>query len=363
MTILYVLAALLMLGIMVTVHEAGHFFAARLTGIPVKQFAIGFGPKILQWKNKKHETEFSLRLIPAGGFCAFYGEDDTEGKEAKDPRALQNYNVWKRMLTIIMGPVMNFVLAFVVCVVFVAVSGVTNVTYGDRATISGVTAGGAADLAGFEPGDIFVSVNGEDARGVSEDGQKYLLSELLDRYSADGAPLTVVVERAGEQKSLSVTPVVDENGKAWLNITISPEVLSLETIHLSAGDTIATSWNQCVAEGSAILTALKNLVFKGEGADQMGGPVAIVQMITEETQAYGLSAYISLLIFISVNLGLVNLLPIPGLDGSRVVFLLIEAVRGKPVPQKIEAYIHMAGFFLLIGLFLVLTWNDIAKLF
>ena len=111
MSVLMILAAILMLGVMVMVHECGHFFAARLTGIPVKEFAIGFGPKLFSWKSKKHETRFFWRLIPAGGYCMFYGEDDAEGKEREDPRSINRYAVWKRLLTILMGPVMNFVLA------------------------------------------------------------------------------------------------------------------------------------------------------------------------------------------------------------------------------------------------------------
>lgn len=361
MTILYVLAALLMLGVMVTVHEAGHFFAARLTGIPVREFAIGFGPKLLTWKSKKHETQFSLRLIPAGGFCGFYGEDDVEGKAVHDPRALQNYSVWKRMLTIVMGPIMNFVLAFLVCFAFYQASGVTYAEYG-RAQIAEITQGGAAEEAGFEKGDFIETVNGQNAAGLAQSGADYRVQELINAYQTGDEPLAVVVTLGTDTKTLYVTPRADQTGRMLIGISILPEVFA-HTEHLTVFGTLGAAWSECVAQGGAILSSLKNLIFKGEGADQMSGPVGVISIITEETQKYGLSAYLSLLVFISVNLGLVNLLPIPGLDGSRVVFLLIEAIRGKPVPQKVEAYIHMAGFFLLIGLFLVLTWQDLSRLF
>ena len=160
MTTLYVLAAILMLGIMVTVHEAGHFFAARLTGIPVKEFAIGFGPKLLSWKSKKYETQFFLRLIPAGGYCMFYGEDDTQGKEVNDPRAIGHYAVWKRFITVFMGPAMNFLLALVVAsALFMAVGEDIGGDYG-YAVVQSVGENTPASQAGLRKGDVLLSVTG-----------------------------------------------------------------------------------------------------------------------------------------------------------------------------------------------------------
>ena len=359
MTFLYVLAALLMLGIMVMVHEAGHFFAARLTGIPVKEFAIGFGPKLISWKSKKHETDISLRLIPAGGFCAFYGEDDVEGKEIKDPRALQNFGVWKRMLTIIMGPAMNLIMAFVVCMVFYACTGVTSVTYGERAQIVEITADSPAETAGLQVGDIIETINGEDASGVNEQGQTVHVGEIIDAWQEGDAPLEIVVLRNEEKVTLSVTP----NAEGKIGISMIPEELERKTVYLSIGQLFEASFDECTYLGGLIFSSLRDLVFGKAGVDQLSGPVGVVQTVAQQTQEYGITAYISLLIFISVNLGIVNLLPVPGLDGSRVIFLLIEAVCRKPVPQKIEAYIHLAGFFLLILLFIVLTWQDIGRIF
>ena len=122
-TVLYVLIAILLLGILVTVHEWGHFIAARITGIDVMEFSVGFGPKLCGWKSKKHDTQFSIRLIPMGGYCAFYGEDDAEGKAAADPRSYSRQSVWKRMFSVLMGPGMNFVLAFVVLVLYFWIGG------------------------------------------------------------------------------------------------------------------------------------------------------------------------------------------------------------------------------------------------
>lgn len=362
MTVLFVLAALLMLGIMVLVHECGHFFAARLTGIPVRAFGIGFGPEIAHWKGKKHETAFSLRLIPAGGYCAFYGEDQPDDEKRKDPRALNNYPVWKRLLTIVMGPVMNFVLALVVAVCFYAVAGEqTDVIYG-RVRIESVNAGSPAQVAGLAPGDLIESVNGQETYGLNESGQQKALAAIA-AYQEGDAPLEMTVTRGDEKVTLSLTPAYNaEEGRMMIGVTTTTEYTPVMR-PCTLGRAVQLGTCYCVEAGSAILVALKKLVTTGEGAADTGGPVRIIQVITEETRAYGWEAYISLLVMISVNLGLVNLLPIPGLDGSRAVFLIIEGIFRKPVPQKVEAYIHLAGYAVLMVLFLILTYRDIVRLF
>ena len=362
MTLLYILAALLMLGVMVTVHEAGHFFAARLCRIPVREFAIGFGPKLLNWGSKKHETKFSLRLIPAGGFCSFYGEDDPSADKA-DPRALNNHAVWKRMLTILMGPVMNIVLALVVAFGFYALGGLSTGEYG-RAQVTAVTEGSAAEAAGFQVGDYIETISGQDARGLTDDQSNYKVSQLISAYKEGDAPLTVTVTRDGEETELTVTPLYDESqGRYMVGISMSMEIVNQQPYYPGFLNSVKMAFNLCLEEGTAILDSFRQL-FSGEvGLDQASGPVGVITLVAEQTKEYGLEGYLSLLIFISVNLGLVNLLPIPGLDGSRLVFLLIEGIRRKPVPQKIEAYIHLAGFALLMILFLFLTVQDVGKLF
>ena len=370
MTVLYVLAAILMLGIMVTVHEAGHFWAARMTGIPVKEFAIGFGPKILQWKRKKHDTQFFLRLIPAGGYCMFYGEDDTEGKEVNDPRAIGNFAVWRRIVTVAAGPVMNFMLALLVAVCMFAWMGEdTQGVYGYTVVQSVAPASPAAE-AGMQTGDVLVSVNGQDAKGLAEDGQTYQISRLIDSYQAGGEPLQIGLERNGQSLTVQAVPRWDEKEQRYLvGITL--------LVQYTPGFTPVAPWravalgaDYCVRAGGAILGGLRDMITTGKGLEESSGPVGIIQMIAEETksaaqtsQASALLTYGQLLVLISVNLGLFNLIPIPGLDGSRIVFLLIEGVRRKPVPQKVEAYVHMAGYFLLFGLMIFMTFKDVLRIF
>ena len=371
MNILYILAAIVMLGIMVTIHEAGHFFAARLTGIPVKEFAIGFGPQIFKWKSKKHETQFFLRAIPAGGYCMFYGEDDAKGDEAKtDPRAIGNYAVWRRVVTVFMGPAMNFVLALIVAAgLFGLVGEDTQGRYADYPLVVSVDSEGAAAEAGILPGDRLTAVNGQDALGVTGDGTALLLSSLIDSEAASG-PIALGVRRGDEALTVTLTPNYDAALNRYLiGVTLSPGyVPGYTAVSLPRAFQLAAGY--CVTAGGAILRSLKDLITTGAGLDQTSGPVGIVTMIAEETQRSAaaswkdaLITYGELLVLISVNLGLFNLLPIPGLDGSRILFLLVEGVRRKPVPQKVEAYVHLTGYVLLFGLLIVMTYKDILRIF
>ncbi|MBQ9264475.1 MAG: site-2 protease family protein [Clostridia bacterium] len=371
MTFLYILAAILMLGIMVTVHESGHFFAARMTGIPVKEFAIGFGPKIFSWKGKKHDTQFFLRLIPAGGYCMFYGEDDTEGTEAKnDPRAMGNYAVWRRIFTVLMGPMMNFLLALIVAMcIFGAVGEDTNGVYG-YTVVQSVAPGSPAEEAGLQPQDVLLSINGEDAKGLSDDGNAYKISQLIDQYQAEGDMLAIGVQRGSENLILRAAPRYDETEKRFLlGITLLVQYTPGYTpVALPRAAQLAADY--CVRAGGAILTSLRDLVTTGKGFEESSGPVGIIQLIAEETQTAAQTSraeawltYAQLLVLISVNLGLFNLIPIPGLDGSRIIFLIIEGIRRKPVPQKVEAYVHTAGYLLLFSFMIVMTLKDVLKIF
>ena len=365
MSIVYIILALLMLMIMVTVHEWGHFIGARMTGIPVREFSIGFGPKLVQWRSRKHETVFSLRLIPAGGYCAFYGEDDPDEKADEDPRAMRGYAVWKRLLTVFMGPFMNFVLAFIVALGFVWFGGIAQNEYdleGYR-VISQVNAGGAADLAGFKVGDVMKSVNGTDAAGLTADGQDARIRELINQYGADGRELEITVMRGEQDITLTVTPQADKTGRMLIGIVLETPLLRTETLHPGFLQAVSLSAQLCVRYGSLVLESI-GMIIKGQaGIQDMSGPVGVISYVAEETRVNGKEAYLSLLIFISVNLGLFNLMPIPGLDGAQIILLLIEGVRRRPLSRKVEAYIKLTGFALLMLLFLVLTFKDVSGIF
>ena len=354
---LYILVAILLLGILVTVHEFGHFIAARMVGIEVMEFAIGFGPKLFGWKGKKG-TDFSLRLIPMGGYCAFYGEDDAQGKHIDDPRSYSRQNVWKRMFTVLMGPVMNFILAFVVVVAFYFIGGIAEVT-GYEPYIAEVAGTGPAYNAGIRDGDIIETINGVNML----DGTTDTLLNAIAAYQQGDAPLQMVVRRGESTFETDMTPFWDEELQRFrVGVTISARALTAVR-RCSFGEAVTEGWSWCVYASGMIVTALKNLVTTGEGLDQTAGPVGVVTMVSQEVREDGFEAFINLLVVISINLGIMNLLPIPGLDGSRILFNIVEVVRRKPIPAEKEAMIHLAGYALLIGLMIFFTFKDVARLF
>lgn len=351
MTILYVLLAIVLLGVLITVHEFGHFAASRLCGIPVKEFSIGFGPKLLQWKSRKHETAFTLRPIPLGGYCMFYGDtdDDPDGSRKDDPRNYNRAPVWKRMISVFCGPAMNFVLAFVLAVALMALYGAVA----DTAFVAEVTPGQPAETAGLRPGDQFLTVRGQDMTGrpVAD------VSEAIGNVSS-GRAVDMTVLRDGEEVSLTIVPTYDEaQGRYMIGITIQQGYADLPGAQI-----LPAAANLCAEASTALISALGKMFTTGEGFDQTSGPVGVVQLVAEQTRRGGFEIFLYLAVLISINLGVVNLLPIPGLDGSRLVFMAIEAVRRKPVEQKVEAAVHLAGYALLLGLMLFFTFRDVLNL-
>ena len=213
-------------------------------------------------------------------------------------------------------------------------------------------------------------MNGQDALGVTDDGQTLRLSALLNQYGETGEPLTLTVRRGEEAFDVQLTPRFDDSLNRYLiGVTLNSGYVPGYTA-VSLPRAIQKGAAYCVTAGGAILRSLRDLITTGAGLDQTSGPVGIVTMIAEETQRSAeaswrdaLITYGELLVLISVNLGLFNLLPIPGLDGSRILFLIVEGIRRKPVPQKIEAYVHLTGYVLLFGLLIVMTYKDIVKIF
>lgn len=369
----YILVGILLLGILVAVHEFGHFMAARLTGIEVMEYAIGMGPKIVGWTGKRG-TKFSLRWIPFGGFCAFYGEDDVEGKAKDDPRAYSKQPAWKRMITVAMGPVMNFVLALVVAVIFCWTCGVMTA----YPAIGAVEEGGPAHLAGIMPGDYVLTLNGEavsvyaeDVMGADASGRMKVFRNTIAQ-AAPGETLTMTllrVEGEGEdattrEVTVTVEPFWDEAmGQARIGISYGALPMDFTRTRLSFVDGVTHGWRICVESGAAVFNVLGRLFTDRTVQQGLTGPVGVIDQTRQIVEVGGVPSFLSLLVLISVNLGLMNLLPIPGLDGARFLFHTIEAVRGKPIKQEVEATIHLVGTALLLLLILLMTGRDIFRLF
>ncbi len=344
--ILYIFLALVMLGIIVMAHEFGHFLVGRLCGIGVLEFNIGFGPKLLSWKRKG--TQFALRAIPLGGSCMFEGEDE----QNSNPHAMNNQPVWKRFLTVLAGPAMNFVLAFAVCVVML------DAYYYAEAipVISQVMEDMPAVEAGLQAGDRILSVNGTEIANGAPGVQA--VSEII-RGAGAGATIEMVVLRHGEQVALTMRPtaVTDaETGETRPQVGI---VFDARTYTFP--EALRTGGSYMVEVAGTMLDSLRRLLFHGEGLEDTAGTVGIIAVVSTHIQE-GMSTVLWLMFIISLNLGIINLLPFPALDGGRLLFLVVEAVRRKPIPPEKEGMVHAVGLFLLIGLFLVLTYRDIARI-
>jgi regulator of sigma E protease len=316
MTILYIVVAVLVLSLLVLAHEAGHFWAARLTHMPVKSFNIGFGKKL--WSREKNGVLYAVRIIPFGGYCAFADNDD-EG-------AITNYYrvpVWKRLVMTFSGSLMNFLLAFVVMVVFCMAGGLQAPV----PSIAEVTQDSPAARAGLQVGDKFISINNT---AIGDDYEK-LLSIIAN---SGGKELYTIVERNGEFVSLMITPMLNEREQRYV-IGVTPNG---KPYPMAFGQSLSYSFDTMVDVVKSLLQFLGGL-FRGQGTNDIASPIGIVDAMTQQAQQYGLQSFITIGIFISVNLGLFNLLPIPGLDGSKVIFLVIEGIRRKPIKPEREGLI------------------------
>ena len=340
---LYIILSLLVLCVIIIVHEFGHYLVGRLCGIGILEFSVGFGPKLFGWTRKG--IDYSVRALPLGGYCKFLGEDS----ENSAPNAMNNASVWKRIATVAAGPAMNFVLAYISAVVMLCLFAFGTTT----AMISEVYDNTPAAEAGLMAGDVIVAANGteisNDNTGVSE------VRQLIT--SADGA-VTLTVDRGGEEISFDLTPalVTDETtGETKKQIGI---VFDTQWETYSFLEAIPGAGRYMIEYTKELLDFLRKLIFKFEGAENVSGVVGTVAVMSDTMKSDPLLVW-EILFLISLNLGIMNLLPIPGLDGGRLVFLIIEAVRGKPVPPDKEGLVHFIGLALLMLLAVVLVWHDI----
>jgi regulator of sigma E protease len=339
-----IIIALLVIAVLALVHEWGHFIAARKIGIPVDEFSIGFGP--LLWSREKNGVQYSLRAVPLGGYVRMAGEepDDVEAENGFARR-----KPWEKITVAAAGPLMNFVFALVVFIVLFAGLGVPRVI--EEPVIGGVLDEYPAQAAGLEPGDLIVAV---DQAPVTT------WVEFTERISAlpVGSTVVIAVERAEERLNFTLATVANEStGRSLVGITNSI-VYERQSWLASVRSGLMETYGMTVA----LLGGLRDMVTGQVGADDIAGPVGIVNMIGESARGGWLN-FLSFTGFLSINLAVLNLLPIPALDGSKIVFALIESVRRKPLPLEKEAMVHLIGFVFLITLIVMVTFNDVMRLF
>jgi regulator of sigma E protease len=343
-----IIIALIIFGVIVTIHEFGHFFVARLCNIKVNKFAIGMGPVLFKWGKK--ETEYSLRLLPIGGFCSMEGENES----SDDNRAFVNKNVWQRIAVVSAGAIMNILLGFVLLIITTASSNaVPSVVINSFHTDENNNITAASYESGLREGDKIISIDGSHIFTTTD------LAYILQ--TTDSKSYEVKVKRDGEKITLDNVKFFDSTTQGKADFYVSRlKTTPLNVIKYSACDTIATA--------KLVWTSLIELLTGKYGISDMSGPVGVVSEIGEAASSgttilQHLENILSITVLITINIGIFNLLPIPALDGGRLLFLAIEVVIGKSVPQKYEAAIHMAGMAVLMLLIVVVTINDVTKLF
>ena len=340
MSLIRIVEALLLLSVLVMIHELGHYTAGRVLGFSILEYAIGMGPKLLGFK--KNGIEYNLRALPLGGMCRFYGEDDGIINE----RCFNAQKAWKRFIVILSGPLMNFILAFVIAVILLLGWGVADVT---KVVVQGINQGSPAEAAGMLPGDTFISID-----GVKIEGMEGVTAAVA---AADPEHMEAVVLRDGQEVPLTMSGLYNpEAGANLMGVTISYGTKPVGLLY-ALKEGAAYCWEMA----GLVFTSLGMLISGSAGLKDVAGPVGIVQILGEAV-ASGWDYVLNLCVMLSVNLGIVNLFPIPALDGGRLLFILIEWIRGKPVPPEKEGTVHLIGFGLLMAFVVIITFNDIMRL-
>jgi len=346
-----IIAIILMFGVIVFVHEFGHFLFARLCKVKVNEFAIGMGPAIAKWERKG--TQYSLRALPIGGYCMMEGDIE----DSDNPDAFNNKGIIQRLSVLFAGPFFNFVLAFLLSII------ICHFYYIDPPTISQVIEGSAAEEAGLEAGDTIVKLNHTNIRTFRE--------ITLFRMTHDAEePIAVVYERNGEEYETTVQLKYDEESDSYMFgiycYSRAPE---------SFVEELEYSVYEVRLQIISTVCSLKMLVTGQASKDDLMGPVGIGSMMSdvideakEEASETGnalivLLNIINFTVLISANVGVMNLLPIPALDGGRILFVLIEGIAGRPIPRDKEMIVNAIGFVLLMVLMVFVFFNDLGNVF
>lgn len=334
-----ILLAVVLFLLLIVFHEFGHFIVAKKSGIKVNEFAVGMGPLI--YSKEKGETTYSFRLVPIGGYCAMEGEED----ESNDPRSFDNAPAFKRFLTILAGPVANLIIAVLVFTIVGGISGVVTTEVSDFIEDS------PAKIAGIEKGDEISKLNGKEISDFTE------ISKVVNDFYKDKdfeKEINVEVKRDGKDLDFNFKPKVEAEN---VYIGIIPARRTPGFF-----EAIALGFKETGRNIKMIFTILGRLFTGKLALGALSGPVGVLKELGNQAQS-GLANLLYFLAYISVNLAVFNLLPIPALDGSKLLTSAIEMITGKKINKKLEERITMVGFFILLGLILVVSIKDIINLF
>lgn len=340
-TFLYVLIALLVFGLLIFIHELGHFLSARACGVGVKEFAIGMGPKLISWKSKKYDTVYRIRLLPIGGFVSMVGEDE----DSTESNAFCNQKVWKRICIVIAGPIMNILLGFLLMLILV--SG-QKYLYGTTVDQFAQNALSSQKLC---VGDEILKIG---------DTKVHTLNDVIYEVMNQGyEPVDITLIRNGNKLIVEdvAFPVTNDNG---VEFGVYDFITSEE--ERSPINYLKHSYYRSVSTVKMIVDSIFDLFGGRYGLEAVSGPVGVTEVIVEAAQ----SSFYTLLyvvIVISINLGVFNLIPFPVLDGGRLLFLILEAIRRKPIKKEVENFVNFAGMMILFAFMALIIVKDVFGLF
>ena len=343
MTLLYFI---IILGVIISIHEFGHFIFAKKSGIYVYEFSIGMGPVILRKNRPGDETDYCLRLFPIGGFVQMAGEEIEDDKSIPKDKKFGSKTFGQKFMTVIAGIMMNFLLA----VVLLFIVGLINGSPQNKPIVGPLDENMPAYQAGLQEGDQILKVNGKNANTADK------LALQLQVYK--GKPITLEINRNGEIKDITVVPKkTTENGETVykLGFKINDEV------HTGVFAALKYSITKTLSLIHQMIFIVFYLITGQLSLGSLSGPVGIYNVVGSAANT-GITSLLYLTAYISINIGFINFLPIPAFDGGRILFLIIEKIKGSPVNPKLENTIHSVGLFLLLALMILVTYNDIIKL-
>ena len=340
-TALYIFIALLVFGLLIFIHELGHFLCARACGVGIKEFAIGMGPKLFSWKSKKYDTVYGLRLLPIGGYVSMVGEDEESGAD----NAFCNKSVWKRICIVLAGPVMNIVLGFILMLVLVV---------GQKTLLSTTVYQFQENALSSEK----ICVNDEIIR-IGKTRVNTFQDVIYEIMNKGNKPIDVTVIRDGEKIILEDVnfPVIIEQG-VELGVYDFYPYQEEET----AWNYIKHAFSRSQSTVKMVVDSIVDLVNGRYGMEAVSGPVGVTEVIVDAAKT-SFFTLLYVVIVISINLGVFNLIPFPVLDGGRLLFLLIEAIRRKPLKKEIEGYVNFVGMLILFAFMAFVVVKDVFDIF
>lgn len=354
--ILNILVFALVLGIIVLIHELGHLLAAKAFGVYCHEFSIGMGPAIASFKKDHWETTYSIRALPLGGYVAMAGEDVPPemmgGVEVPKDRTLDGIKAWKRLIVMLAGIFMNLVLAFVLFWGLISSQGIVQ---SPEPIIQEVSLASPAEEAGLQAGDRIVKMTFYDGKTLKPETFDDVLMGLS---TYEHRSLELDIDRDGEALTIEITPEYSEEHERYLIGIVAPMGQVEKVSFFAAAPYAIGQIGMIIQQFFFIITRL----FRGIGLNNVGGPIGIYE-VTSQVRVHGFIFFINLVALLSVNLAVVNLLPIPVMDGGRALLTLIEMIRGRPLDKKVENFIMNIGLILILALFIFIMYNDIRKAF